>query len=68
MADYLTTKALAERLGVSRSTLTRAINKGSLPLPVRLAPSGPLLWPAAEVEAFLARTRRATTSSPAKPD
>ncbi|HWL56316.1 MAG TPA: helix-turn-helix domain-containing protein [Paracoccus sp. (in: a-proteobacteria)] len=70
VTDYVTTPELAARLGVSRATLGRAAKKGTLPLPVRLSPGGPLLWPIAEVEAFLKRTRNTTNApiSPAKPD
>ena len=43
-----------EYLGISRSTLLRAVEAGEFPRPVRLT-TNCVAWPAAEVEAWAAK-------------
>jgi excisionase family DNA binding protein len=56
--QMLTTRELAERLGVGELTLRRWRKRGALPPPIRL-PGRRLGWPREEIESWLASRPRA---------
>jgi excisionase family DNA binding protein len=55
--NFLGTKAAAEFLGVSKTTLLRRVMDGTAPAPIRLGGKGHMKWPADEIEAWLAESR-----------
>lgn len=56
-------KQVQARLGISRTTIWRKVQDGSLPVPVRLSTKS-IGWYAHEIEAYLLSLPRVTTTNP----
>jgi excisionase family DNA binding protein len=64
-SDYITADEIAARLHVHRSTITRWIDSGWMPPPIRLGSSGRhLRWRRTAIEEFLQKLEAGTAGGP----
>lgn len=53
METLLSRRAVAEKLGISETTIWRYCNAGNLPMPIRLG-ANRVAWPSSVIEAWIA--------------